>query len=157
MVYCDRFLRDWGVPGSGANQKNMQNTGENAVIMEKTRELCQTIVAQPEFQNMRKRIDAFMADETAQTQYQQVVEKGEQLQQKQQRGSPLTPAEVQDFEKDRQLLVDNPVAKGFLDAQQEMHDIRHSVNKYVAKTFEVGRMPSEEDFSSCGHGCDCGS
>jgi cell fate (sporulation/competence/biofilm development) regulator YlbF (YheA/YmcA/DUF963 family) len=134
----------------------MQNNGENTVITDKTRELCQTIVGQPEFQDMRKRIDAFMADETAQAQYQKVVEKGETLQQKQQRGSPLSPAEVQDFEKDREQLVNNPIAKGFLDAQQEMHDVRHSVNQYVAKTFELGRLPNPDDFSSCGHGCSCG-
>jgi cell fate (sporulation/competence/biofilm development) regulator YlbF (YheA/YmcA/DUF963 family) len=134
----------------------MQNNGENSIILDKTRELCQTIVDQPEFQDMRKRIDAFMADEAAQTQYQKVVEKGEQLQEKQQRGSPLNHTEVQDFEKDRQELVNNPVAKGFLDAQQQMHDIRHSVNQYVAKTFEIGRIPNTDDFSSCGHGCSCG-
>jgi cell fate (sporulation/competence/biofilm development) regulator YlbF (YheA/YmcA/DUF963 family) len=134
----------------------MQNNSENTVIIDKTRELCETIVSQPEFQDMRKRIDAFMADETAQTQYQKVVEKGELLQQKQQRGSPLSQTEVQDFEQDRQALVNNPVAKGFLDAQQEMHDIRHSVNQYIAKTFELGRLPNPEDFTSCAEGCSCG-
>src|SRR3972149_810726 len=99
----------------------MPMNGEDTVILQKTRELCQTIVEQPAFQEMRQRIDAFMANETAQAQYQEVVEKGEMLQEKQRRGAPLNHAEVQEFEKNREALVSNPVAKGFWDAQQQMH------------------------------------
>lgn len=134
----------------------MTLNGENSVIMEKTKELCQTIVDQPEFQGLRRHVDAFMADAAAQSQYQSVVEKGERLQEKQQSGKPLSPAEIQEFEAERETLIKNPVAKGFLDAQQQMHDLRQSVNKYVSKTFEIGRMPTPEDFESCGHGCSCG-
>ena len=134
----------------------MLMNGEDTVVLKKTKELCQLIVDQPEFKDMRRRIDAFMSDETSRNQYQTVVEMGEELQNKQQRGSPLSKDEIQKFEKEREALVTNPVAKGFLDAQQEMHDVRQSVNQYISKTFELGRMPNEEDFSSCGHGCSCG-
>jgi len=126
-------------------------------IVEKTRELCQTIVAQPEFQSIRNRIDAFMADEKAKTQYQNVMEKGEMLQQKQQMGVPLTPDEISDFEKNRDALVSNPVARDFIDAQQAMQKVQESVGQYVAKTFELGRAPTDQDFDSgsCGSGCGC--
>ena len=130
--------------------------GEETVIVDKTKELCQTIVEQPAFKELRGRVDAFLSSTEAQMQYQQVVEKGERLQEKQQRGTPLTREEVKEFESDREALVNNPVAKGFLDAQQEMHDIRHTVNQYVAKTLELGRTPNPEDFESCGNGCSCG-
>ncbi len=124
--------------------------------MQKTKELCQTIVDQPEFKDLRRRVDAFLADESTKNHYQQVVEKGETLQSKQQRGLPLSQAEIDEFEKQRDALINNPVAKGFLDAQQEMHEMRQSVNQYVSKTFELGRMPNPEDFESCGQGCSCG-
>ena len=134
------------------------NTATNdTAIIRKTRELCQTIVEQPEFQDMRRRIESFLADEEAKSQYQTVVEKGEMLQQKQQMGVPLSNDEVADFDRQREALVTNPVARGFLDAQQEMHKVQESVGQYVAKTFELGRPPTEEDLSSgsCGSGCGC--
>jgi hypothetical protein len=70
-------------------------------------------------------------------------------------GMPLSNDEILEFEKHRDALVNNPVAKGFLDAQQQMQTVQESVGQYVAKTFELGRLPSEEDFSSCGSGCGC--
>lgn len=144
--------------GMSINSINMSTiTTEETAVLQKTRELCETIVAQPEFQAMRKQIDAFMADEEAKSQYQTVIERGEMLQQKQQMGLPLENAEIQEFEKHRDLLVSNPVAKGFLEAQDQMHKVQQSVGQYVAKTFELGRAATEEDFSSCcgDHGCGC--
>src|SRR6266850_1874681 len=120
----------------------------DSLITQKTRELCQTIVDQPEFDDIRKRIDTFMADEGAKLQYQLVMEKGEMLQHKQQMGLPMTADEITDFEKNRDALVNNPVARDFLDAQQAMQKVQESVGQYVSKTFELGRAPTEDDFSS---------
>ena len=129
---------------------------EDAII-EKTKELCQTIVEQPEFQSLRRQVDAFLANEESKLQYQLVVEKGEALQQKQQTGMPLSNDEIAEFEKHRETLINNPIARGFLDAQQEMHKVQESVGQYVAKTLELGRMPTVDDFpsGSCGSGCGC--
>ena len=126
-------------------------------VLQKTKELCQTIVEQPEFQSLRQRVDAFLANEQSKQQYQIVVEKGEALQQKQQMGVPLTSDEIAEFEKHRETLINNPVARGFLDAQQEMQKVQESVGQYVAKTLELGRIPTQDDFSSgsCGSGCGC--
>src|SRR5437867_5863290 len=126
-------------------------------IIQKTKELCQTIVEQPEFQSMRRQVDAFLASEEAKQQYQVVVEKGEALQQKQQMGMPLSNDEITEFEKHRETLISNPIARAFLDAQQEMHKVQESVGQYVAKTLELGRMPTSDDLGggSCGHGCGC--
>jgi cell fate (sporulation/competence/biofilm development) regulator YlbF (YheA/YmcA/DUF963 family) len=133
----------------------MTTTQEN--VQQKTRELCQAIVEQPEFQQMRKQIDAFMVDDAAKSLYQNVMEKGEMLQYKQQTGSPLSADEITAFEKDRDALVNNPVARGFLDAQEQMHKVQTSVGQYVSKTFELGRLPTEDDLTggSCGSGCGC--
>jgi len=134
----------------------MTTNTEDTIVLQKTRELCETIVSQPEFQEIRSRVDAFMADEAAKSTYQIVVEKGEALQQKQQMGLPLSSDEIAEFDKHRETLVNNPVAKAFLDAQNEMHKMQESVGQYVSKTFELGRIPTHEDFdSSCGTGCGC--
>jgi cell fate (sporulation/competence/biofilm development) regulator YlbF (YheA/YmcA/DUF963 family) len=135
----------------------MVTATEDSVIVRKTLELCQTILDQDEFQSVRKNIDAFMGDATAQSQYQEVVEKGNLLQQKQQSGAPMTGEEISAFEQQRDQLLNNPVAKGFLEAQEAMNKVQSSVNDYLTKTFELGRLPSAEDFDqgSCGSGCGC--
>ncbi|HVR35881.1 MAG TPA: YlbF family regulator [Methylomirabilota bacterium] len=135
----------------------MQTLTETDVIAQKTRELCQAIVDQPDFQDVRKRVDAFLADEAAQAQYESLSEKGQFLQHKQQNGLPLTSEEITAFEQQRETLMNNPVAKGFLDAQEQMQTIHSSVNQYVTKTLELGRVPGEEDFKGggCGSGCGC--
>jgi cell fate (sporulation/competence/biofilm development) regulator YlbF (YheA/YmcA/DUF963 family) len=135
----------------------METDLENSIITRKTKELCQAILDQPEFQTIRQRIDTFMADENVKTLYHELSEKGALLQHKQQTGMPLDGQEITDFEQKRESFLNNPVAQGFLDAQQAMHGVQESVTQYVSKTFELGRLPRKEDFEdgSCGHGCGC--
>ena len=124
----------------------------------KTNELCQAILEQIQAGGIRKRIDTFLADTGARNQYESVMSKGQALQEKQHHGQPLDPAEVSAFEKDRDVLLKNPVASGFLDAQEEMHDLQSSIQKLVTKTIELGHIPTSEELSeggSCGHGCGC--
>ena len=138
----------------------MAATIEETLIAQKTRELCQAILDEPSIRAVRQRIDTFMADEQTRAQYDGLVAKGQALQEKQQRSVPLTGEEISDFEQHRDTLLKNPVASGFLDAQQELHQVQESIQKYVSKTIELGRLPSEEELSSgcCGeheHGCGC--
>ncbi len=137
----------------------MQTTLEATPVVQKTRELCQTILEQPSMQSIRQRIDAFMADDTTRAQYDGLVEKGQALQQKQQLSVPLSGEEIADFEQQRDALMQNPVARSFLDAQEELHEVQHSVHQYVDKTLELGRLPTEEELNGggCGSGgCGCG-
>ena len=136
----------------------MQSTVEETPVLQKTRELCQTILDQPNMRSIRQRIDAFMGDETARNQYEGVVNKGQALQQKQQQSENLTGEEIAEFERHRDQLLQNPVARGFLDAQEELHEVKHTIHQYVNKTLELGRIPSEDDMQEgCGHGgCGCG-
>jgi len=121
------------------------------------RELCQAIIDQPDFQTIRRQVDAFLADERVKVQYQELSDRGAMLQHKQQTGMPLDMTEIADFEKKREAFLNSPVAQGFLAAQQAMQNVQESVSQYVTKTFELGRMPQKEDFDhgSCGHGCGC--
>jgi hypothetical protein len=59
-------------------------------------------------------------------------------------------------------LLRNPVARGFIDAQEELQQVQRSVHQYVSKTLELGRLPTEEELDGggcCGEnhgGCGCG-
>jgi cell fate (sporulation/competence/biofilm development) regulator YlbF (YheA/YmcA/DUF963 family) len=138
-------------------QTNIMTTAiESSAVLGKTRELCQAIVDQPEFQQLRASIDAFLADEDARSLYQSVMEKGNELQQKQRMGMELPIEEISAFENQRASLFGNPVARSFLEAQQQMHEVQSSVTKWVTKTFEIGRVPTEEDLAGCGCSSGCG-
>jgi cell fate (sporulation/competence/biofilm development) regulator YlbF (YheA/YmcA/DUF963 family) len=136
----------------------MALTTEDTPIIQKTRELCQMLLDEPGMQALRQRIDDFMADEQTRALYDGLITKGQALQEKQQQSLPLTGEEISDFEQQRDSLLKNPVARGFVDAQQELHQVRESIQKYVSKTIELGRLPSEEELDSgcCGdHSCGC--
>ena len=135
----------------------MQTTIEETPVLQKTRELCQTILDQPNMRSIRQRIDAFMGDDKSRSQYEEVVNKGQNLQQKQQAAMPLSGEEIDEFEKHRDELMRNPVARAFMDAQEELHEVQQSVHSYVNKTLELGRLPTEEELSGggCGDGCGC--
>ena len=129
-------------------------------IETKTNELCEAILEQLQTGGIRQRIDTFLSDTTARGQYDSLMSKGQALQEKQHQGATLDPSEISAFEQDREALLRNPVASGFLDAQEEMHDLQHSVQKIVAKTIELGHVPSAEDLAEgcCGgggHSCGC--
>jgi cell fate (sporulation/competence/biofilm development) regulator YlbF (YheA/YmcA/DUF963 family) len=146
-------------PGSAINQI-MQTQIEDSIVTQKTKELCQAILDQPEFKSMRQKIETFMADEKTRSQYDALMVKGQTLQQKQQSGLPLDGAEVNDFEQLRESFLGNPIARGFLDAQEDMHKMQQTVSQMVSKTFELGRVPEESDLDSgcCGGGgggCGC--
>jgi cell fate (sporulation/competence/biofilm development) regulator YlbF (YheA/YmcA/DUF963 family) len=137
----------------------MALTTEDGVIVQKTKELCQSILDHPDFQNLRKDIDSFMANDSAKQEYQSLVEKSEELNHKQHEGARLSQDEIAAYETHRDRVVNNPLAAGFIRAQQEVHGIQESINRYLAKTFELGRVPTSQELETgegeCGHGCGC--
>ena len=135
----------------------MQATIEETAILRKTKELCQAILDEPGMPSIRQRVNTFMGDEKSRAQYDEVMMKGQALQQKQQMSAPLSGEEISAFEQERDALLNNPVARGFIDAQEELHQVQESIHQYVNKTLELGRMPTEEDLNGggCGHGCGC--
>jgi len=135
----------------------MPNQSEENVILDKTKELCQTIIAQPKMVSIRQRIDTFLSDDNARAQFETVMRKGQALQEKQGKGLEPDNVEIADFEQHRDMLLKNPIAQDFLGAREELHEIQHSIQKYVSKTLELGRVPTEADLGdgSCGDGCGC--
>ena len=75
----------------------METMIEETPVIQKTKELCQAILDQPNMQSIRQRIDAFMGDEQTRAQYDGLVTKGQALQQKQQASLPLSGEEVAEF------------------------------------------------------------
>lgn len=129
----------------------------DTVVQQKTRELCEAILADPAVISIRQRMDTFMADGLSRSQYESLMTKGQALQEKQQNSLSLSGEEISDFESHREALLKNPVARGFLDAQEELNHLQESIQTQVAKTLELGRLPQPEDLESgsCGHGCGC--
>jgi cell fate (sporulation/competence/biofilm development) regulator YlbF (YheA/YmcA/DUF963 family) len=141
----------------------MSTVAQESLVNEKTRELCESILQDPGYQGLRRKIDTFLADDSAKALYRNLAEKGEHLQHKQQQGVRLSPEEIADYEKERDALVANPVAAAFIEAQQNLHQVQETVNQYISKTLELGRVPSAEEMeeSGCcggnggGHSCGC--
>jgi cell fate (sporulation/competence/biofilm development) regulator YlbF (YheA/YmcA/DUF963 family) len=135
----------------------MQTMIEETPVIRKTKELCQTILDQPDMRSVRQRVSTFIADEPSRAQYEAVVARGQALHEKQQKSQALSGDEVADFERQRDALLKNPVARGFLDAQKAMHEVQESVQLYLGKTLELGRVPGPDDLDGdCGHeGCGC--
>jgi cell fate (sporulation/competence/biofilm development) regulator YlbF (YheA/YmcA/DUF963 family) len=135
----------------------MQTTLDATPVLRKTKELCQLILDQPNMRSIRQRIDAFMGDGKTREQYDGLVNKGQALKQKQESSVPLSHEEIDDFEQHREALLQNPVARAFLEAQEELHEVQKTVHQYVNKTLELGRLPTDEEAAgTCGQGgCDC--
>jgi cell fate (sporulation/competence/biofilm development) regulator YlbF (YheA/YmcA/DUF963 family) len=133
----------------------MQTLDPESGIILRTRDLCQALVEQPDFVDLKGRLDAFLSDELLKFKFQQVNDLGNLLQMKQGQGLELKPDEIETFEKLRDDLLGNPVAKGFLDAQQQMQQLHQMVDKFIDRTFELGRRPEFDEVhdGSCG---DCG-
>jgi cell fate (sporulation/competence/biofilm development) regulator YlbF (YheA/YmcA/DUF963 family) len=135
----------------------MTTQANGNAVLEKTRELCAALVAAPTMISIRERISTFMADDKSRAQYEALMTKGQAMQEKQQNSLPLAGEEISEFERQREALLANPVATGFLDAQQELHEIQESIHKHISKTLELGRVPAPEDLENCGceSGCGC--
>ncbi|GEM_PF-240623 len=143
-----------------AHPKFMLTESEQNLVLEKTRELCTTILAQPNITTIRQSIDSFLTSDASRNQYESLMLKGQELREKQHRALPLSGEEIGEFERQREEVLSNPVTRGFLDAQQALHELRATVTQHITKTLELLRLPTEEDFSQCcggGGGCGCGN
>ena len=104
-------------PAGHQTIERMSTLTNATAITDKTRELCQIILDHPIFQTAQARIQAFVANDQARTQYETLVDKGQELRHRQHHGETLGEAEVRAFETEREALLRNPVARGFVDAQ----------------------------------------
>jgi cell fate (sporulation/competence/biofilm development) regulator YlbF (YheA/YmcA/DUF963 family) len=132
---------------------------EETPVITKTKELCETILSQPGYDQIKQSIVDFLHNDEARSLYEKLCDQQEVLSQKQENGETITELEDAEFEKLEQKFLSMPIAENFIKAQRQMHKIEKTVSEYVRKTFELGRVPNSDDFSSggCGPSCGCGS
>ena len=134
-----------------------QSLLEMLPIKQGTDQLCESIVNQKGFKELYAKIDAFISDEKLKYEYSTLNERGALLQQKQQAGAEITEEEITAFERLRTDFLDNKAATDFLAAQEEVQQVQDRIHQVIAKTFELGRVPAQEDFDFCSDGFgDCG-
>lgn len=134
----------------------MSITAEDSAVLAKTRELCAEISNDPTVKSLQESVEAFLNDDAARLQYQSVHERGEELHQKQHAGIQLGSAEIREFEAARDALLENDVARGFLEAQEKLSRLQKEISKYVGLTLELGRVPTHDDIAEAESGGCCG-
>lgn len=138
----------------------IQPVCKESIFIEKTRELCENLLENDEFSELRKQVQDFMNDPKATGIYQQLSELRQELHAKQFNGTPPTAGEVEKYESLRQEFLEHPLSSSFIEAQQTISDMQETVAQFVGKTFELGRVPTDKDISEdvegdcCGSGCD---
>jgi cell fate (sporulation/competence/biofilm development) regulator YlbF (YheA/YmcA/DUF963 family) len=136
---------------------------KSIAIIDKTKDLCQTIINEPAYQELWTKIETFVADDTAKGQYDALLMKQNELHQKQRQGIRLTREDIQDFEAERDKLYENPIAMDFINTQQTLDSLQKTISQYVNLTMELGRIPTEQDIlsasgcSSCSSSSGCSS
>ena len=131
----------------------MTMLADDSQVMNKTKELCAVIAGDPDYQALLKKVELFLEDDAAKLQFQSVQERSQELGEKQRSGLELSDGEVHDFEAARDALMENSVARDFMDAQQSLQSVQMAIGKYVGMTLELGRVPAEEDLADQGGCC----
>ena len=133
----------------------MSLLADNSDVMAKTKELCSTIATDPEYKSLLEKVEQFLANDAARLMYQGLHERGEELHQKQNAGLELGENEIKDFESARDALMENPVARDFMDAQQSLQNVQVAIGKYIGMTLELGHVPTAEEISASEQGGGC--
>ena len=134
----------------------MTMLADDSQVMSKTKELCEAIAGDPEYRALLEKVELFLEDAASKLEFQSVQERSHELGQKQQSGLELSAGEVEDFESAREALMDNSVARDFMDAQPSPQSVQMAIGKYVGMTLELGRVPAEEEMTDQGGCCNEG-
>ncbi|MEM0898275.1 MAG: YlbF family regulator, partial [Verrucomicrobiota bacterium] len=102
-----------------------------SAYLEKLRALCQSLLDDEDLKKIFGAIDSFMGNEEAKDLFSEMQENFEELNTKQQAGLQLTAGEVEEYNKKRDAMLANPVAKEFLEARESMEGVQATVNTWV--------------------------
>jgi cell fate (sporulation/competence/biofilm development) regulator YlbF (YheA/YmcA/DUF963 family) len=131
----------------------MSLTAEDSAVLVKTRELCAVIAGDPVFLSLQQSVERFLDDDAARLQYQGVHERGEELHQKQHAGIQLGASEIREFEAAREALFDNPLARDFFSAREQLEKLQKEISRHVNLTLELGRVPTADELVDSSGGC----
>jgi cell fate (sporulation/competence/biofilm development) regulator YlbF (YheA/YmcA/DUF963 family) len=131
----------------------MSLTAEDSAVLVKTRELCAVIAGDPVFLSLQQSVERFLDDDAARLQYLSVHERGEELHQKQHAGIQLGASEIREFEAAREALFDNPLARDFFSAREQLEKLQKEISRHVNLTLELGRLPTADELDDSSGGC----
>jgi cell fate (sporulation/competence/biofilm development) regulator YlbF (YheA/YmcA/DUF963 family) len=137
-----------------------ENNTRTSNLEEKIRELCESILNDAQVQSARDQVDAFLEDDEARELYAGVMQKSEQLHQKQQAGEELTDEDISAFNGLRDRAFGDSRVQNFSAARSSLQAIEDKIVAYVEKTLELGRVPEPEEVvrqGGCCGGGSCGS
>jgi len=130
-----------------------ESPSTTASYKESTKDLCQALLDDPSLKEVYGAIDTFMEDDVAKGLFTEMQNKGEALNMKQQNGLELTAGEIEEYNKIKEAMLGNTVAKAFVDAQEKISSVHQTIGGWVSLVFEFGRLPTEEEFEGhCGPG-----
>jgi cell fate (sporulation/competence/biofilm development) regulator YlbF (YheA/YmcA/DUF963 family) len=117
--------------------------------------LCAAIAADPEIQSARNAAETFLADEQAVSLYREVMTLGRTLEQRHRSGVELEPMEISRFQSLQDQADQHEIIQSFMSAQDALQTVASTVNGFITKTLEKGRVPALEEVVGSGGGC-CG-
>ncbi len=129
-------------------------------VFEQLDELSGALLADPAFRQLRRMVDAFMADEDAVRQYNSFVDCYESFEAKEQQGLTVSDDEAEQYNKLESDLYGNDLIRKFIYAQNEFQKLQQTAARYLQLTLELDRLPTREEVKhngSCGCGGSCGS
>lgn len=141
----------------------MNNPTLDSGLQEATTALCNLLAESPQVIAAKARIGLFFQNPDATKLFEEVNSYGEELRNKHLAGMPPTEEEIAKFDELRQSVVNNELARGFLESRQAIDGILSTINQYLGMSIDLGRAPSAEEVaearqkaSSGGCGCGCG-
>jgi len=129
----------------------MSSAAQSPLVLKQVREFCRVLAAHAGFAETRRKFDEFMADGALRFRYNIAGERGRLLEMKQTSGLELTDAELAEYHAERDALMQEPLVRGFQEAQAEMSQVQELLNRYLTLTYELGRAPTDEEV--LGHAC----
>lgn len=145
------------------------NTSLNPELVELTTKLCDALAQDQKIISSKARIGLFFQNADATKLFQDVNNYGEELRNKHLAGMAPTEEEIAKFDELRQAVVENDLARGFLEARQQIDEVLGTINQFLGMSIDLGRAPSLEEVEearkqsmsascSCGGECegDCG-
>lgn len=145
------------------------NTSLNPELVELTTKLCDALAQDQKIISSKARIGLFFQNADATKLFQDVNNYGEELRNKHLSGMAPTEEEIAKFDELRQAVVENDLARGFLEARQQIDEVLGTINQFLGMSIDLGRAPSLDEVEearkqsmsascSCGGECegDCG-
>jgi cell fate (sporulation/competence/biofilm development) regulator YlbF (YheA/YmcA/DUF963 family) len=126
---------------------------DNAAVLGKMEELCETLLQQDEFGQLREMLERYAADERAQEQYEHFAKMGQDLLEKERSGIEPTADEKASYERDERTLYANDVIRQYMYANREFGLLKQMIDQYFAKTVETGHIPGGRELVRPIRGC----